>query len=380
MNLFGDSYKSHRNLVGYDSKPEPTPYQLAQAYAQRNAKPTSGVMNASVEYPVDVHHKGLSETFGENVHQTPRLLGTPSIWRDFGKQTQKTFEELGLKVDKKRLFPVPVHLTSSEGRDIPYGNTRQGRDYHEQQWLEKDRLTNISPYYKNTSDWKLDKGLLDYGLFRRSVDLANPSLGLGDNSYLGITKEGAERSRGTPEITETFGGGAPDFKSTTTTTKAVPPTGSTPWHEYAHYLDNWAGGSSGSSLSRIATTLDLSPYSSPHRDLTAQDHYEAWMNDDRTAHLDVVDKINTVDHPNQKLNNPREILGRLYVTAMLNPTRTDGKYFDPISGAKHNMEENIARAIGTYLNPEQSFDEGHIQGIKDMRKDVMGAFANLLNQ
>jgi len=379
MSLLGDAYKSYKGLVGYDPKPEPQPtrYQLAQAYAQRSAKPTSGVMNASVEYPVDVHHKGLSETFGENVHQTPRLLGTPSIWKEFGEQTSKTFEELGLKVDKKRLFPAPVHLTSSEGRDIPYGDAMQGRDYHEQQWLEKDRLANISPYYKNTSDWQLaplhstNEGLLNaYGLFRRSIDSANPGLGLDDNSYIGIARRGAKESRGHLVPAQ-----APNFEE-----HYIRPRRSTPWHEYAHYLDVWAGGSSGSSLSRIATTLDLSPYSSPHRDLTAQDHYEAWMNDPRTAHLDVVDKINTVDHPNQKLNNPREILGKLYVTAMLNPTRADGTYFDPSSGAPHNMEENIARAIGTYLNPDAEEDEGHIKGIKDMRKDVMGAFANLLNQ
>ena len=99
------------------------------------------------------------------------------------------------------------------------------------------------------------------------------------------------------------------------------------------------------------------------------------MNDPRTAHLDVVDKINTADHPNEKLNNPREILGKLYVTAMLNPNKTDGTPF-----GQRNMEENIARALGTFFNPDQSADEGHIQGIKDMRGDVMAALANLLNQ
>ena len=37
MSLLGDAYKSYKGLVGYDPKPEPQPtrYQLAQAYAQR---------------------------------------------------------------------------------------------------------------------------------------------------------------------------------------------------------------------------------------------------------------------------------------------------------------------------------------------------------
>ena len=366
MSLLEDAYKSFKGLVGYE---EPKPPQLSGG-----GTAISGVMNASVQYPVDVHHKGLSETFGDTVHQTPRLLASPSIWEEFGEQTSKTFEELGLKVDEKRLFPTNIHLASSEGRDIPYGNAMEGRDYHEQQWLEKDRLANISPYYSNTSDWQLaplhstNEGLLNaYGLYRRSIDSANPGLGLDDNSYIGIAKQGAKESRG-----HLIPAQAPNFEE-----HYIRPSRSTPWHEYAHYLDVWAG--RGNSLSQIALTLELPP-SSPHRDFTAQDHYEAWMNDDRTAHLDVVDKINTTDHPNQKLNNPREILGKLYVTAMLNPTRADGTYFDPSSGAPNNMEENIARAIGTYLNPDAETDEGHIKGIKDMRKDVMGAFANLLNQ
>jgi len=361
MSLLEDVYKSYKGLVGYDTRPQPIPPQLAQG--------VGGVMNASVESPSDVHHKGLSETFGDTVHQTPRLLASPSIWEEFGEQTSKTFEELGLKVDKKRLFPTNIHLASSEDRDIPYGNAMQGRDYHEQQWLEKDRLANISPYYSNTSDWQLaplhstNQGLLQaYGLYRRSIDSANPGLGLDDNSYIGIAKQGAKESRG-----HLIPAQAPNFEE-----HYIRPSRSTPWHEYAHYLDVWAG--RGNSLSQIALTLDL-PTSSPHRDLTAQDHYEAWMNDDRTAHLDVVDKINTTDHPNQKLNNPREILGKFYVTAMLNPTRTDGQPF-----GQRNMSENIVRAMGVFFNPDQSRDEGHIQGIKDMRGDVMTSIANLLNQ
>jgi hypothetical protein len=428
MSLLEDAHKSFKGLVGY----EPTDQErLAEQYALRSgvtltqqaqaqAQPsinTGGVMNASVQSPVNQSamelameneaygaprqegwklgdtYTRLSSLYGANVQSIPRLLGTPSTWKEFGDQASKTFKELGYKVDKKRLFPIPVHLDASEGRNIPLGDSTQGRDYHEQQWLEKSRLDSLHPIHKKIAQsdpgWELrsDGGINSYGLFYGSIDSDKyPNAPIyNDNSYLGISTIGSTESRGTPEITETFGGGAPDFKSSTITTKAVPPIRSTPWHEYGHYLDQWLGslGASGgkNSLSDIAMSLNYPKHeANPQLEVTAQDHYEAWMTDDRTAHLDVVDKINTVDHPNQKLNNPREILGKLFATAMANPKRTDGAFFDPDPFHRNNMEENIARAIGTYFNPDAQYDEGHIQGIKDMRSDVIGAIANLLNQ
>ena len=364
MSLLEDAYKSYKGLVGYQ---EPKPPQLSGG-----GTAISGVMNASVQSPVDVHHKGLSETFGENVHQTPRLLGSKSAWKEFGDQTIKTFEEFGLKVDKKRLFPTPAHLVSSEGRDIPYGTVAEGKEFHEMNWLNKDRDTNIKPrpgggwYLIPKSSNRTDAGLLGIvGLTSPSFDSYNPGLNLGDQTYVGVSGAGASLSRGIPSVTttETFGGGAPDFTkiSKDTTTKAIPATQNVTGHEYGHYLDVWMG--KGTPLSDIAMSHS-----------GATNPYAAWMNDPRTAHLDVVDNINTVMQ-GAKVNNPREILGKFYVTAMLNPTRTDGKPF-----GKQNMEENIARALGVFFNPDQRRSEGHIQGIKDMRGDVMTSIANLLNQ
>ena len=45
-----------------------------------------------------------------------------------------------------------------------------------------------------------------------------------------------------------------------------------------------------------------------------------------------------------------------------------------------DIQENIARALGVYFNPDQRRGEGHRQVIKDMRVDVMTSLANLLNQ
>ena len=118
MSLLKDAHKSFKGLLGVNH-PQP-----------QSAQRSGGVMNASVNQPVDIHHKGLSETFGENVHQTPRLLGTPSTWKEFGDQTTKAFEEIGLQVGQDRLFPVPVHLSSSEGRYIPDGNAIQGKEFN----------------------------------------------------------------------------------------------------------------------------------------------------------------------------------------------------------------------------------------------------------
>ena len=419
-----EPHKSFKGLVGYQPTEQEklaeqyalrsgvTPTQQAQAQAQAQAQPsinTGGVMNASVQSPINQMEEEaygaprqegwklgdtytrLSSLYGANVQSIPRLLGTPSTWEEFGDQVTTVFEELGYKVDKKRLFPIPVHLDASEGRNIPLGDSTQGRDFFESAYLEKNRLDSLHPIHKSPQikpGWELQRGgvINNRGLFDRSIDSAKyPNASIyNDNSYLGISTLGSIDSRGIPEITETFGGGAPDFKSSTITTKAVPSQRSTPWHEYGHYLDQWLGslGATGikNKLSDIA--LDLLPleFTSRMTPPNANDLYEAWMTDDRTAHLDVVDKINTADHPNEKLNNPREILGKLFATAMVNPKRTDGAPFDPESPHKNNMKENIARAIGTYFNPDAQYDEGHIQGIKDMRRDVIGAIANLLNQ
>jgi len=342
MSLLEDIHKSFNGLLGVNH-PQP-----------QSALVNGGVMSTSVSQPVDVHHKGLSETFGENVHQTPRLLGTPSTWKEFGDQTTKTFDELGLKVDQNRIFPSPVHLQSSEGRYIPVGTATEGKDFHEMNWLNKDADANLDSrqYPSSISGWSLapqnsnNSGLLyQAGLMRPSLQSVNPGHNIGDNSLLGVSKQGASLSRGT---------------------QGIPAKQNVTGHEYGHYLDVWMG--KGEPLSDIAMSLGVTTMQP-----TPQDWYEAWMNDPRTAHLDVVDKINTTDHPNQKLNNPREILGKLYVTAMLNPIQR-------MDGSDRNMEENIARAIGVFFNPDQSRGEGHIQGIKDMRGNVMTSIANLLNQ
>ena len=354
MSLLKEAYKSLNGLLGVNH-PQP-----------QSALVNGGVMSTSVSQPVDVHHKGLSETFGENVHQTPRLLGTPSTWKEFGDQTTKAFEELGLQVGQDRMFPVPVHLASSEGRYIPDGNAIQGKDFNEMNWLRKDADSNLDPRQYPTQSWALGdpnsnlKGLLRIaGLMRPSLQSVNPGHNIGDNNYLGVSKHGASLSRG-----ETV----PLFLSRDGEEQHIPAQQNVTGHEYGHYLDVWMGGASNdTTLSRIAMSL---------QGQTEDELYKAWMTDDRTAHLDVMDKINTVDHPNQKLNNPREVLGKLYVTAMLNPTRTtDGQPF-----GQRNMSENIVRAMGVFFNPDQSRGEGHIQGIKDMRGDVMTSIANLLNQ
>jgi len=407
MSLLEDAYKSFKGLVGYE---EPKPPQLSknklsQLYAQRSGLPINqqgGVMNASVQSPVNQSAMELAmekeaygasrqegwklgdtyiglDMFGANVHSTPRLLGSKSAWKEFANQTTKTFEEFGLQVDQKRFFPTPVHLSSSEGRDIPYGTVVEGKEFNEMNWLNKDRDTNIEP--RPGGGWFLSSpnssnaGLMSMvGLTSPSFDSYNPGRNLGDNTYVGVSTKGASLSSGTPSVTttETFGGGAPDFRkiSKDTTTQAIYAQQNVTGHEYGHYLDVWMG--NGTPLNQIVMSLGVNT-AQP----TENDWLVAWMNDPRTAHLDVVDNINTVMQ-GAKVNNPREILGKLYVTAMLNPTRIDGQPFS--SDPTTNMSENIVRAMGVFFNPDQTDDEGHIQGIKDMRGDVITSIANLLNQ
>ena len=310
----------------------------------------------------------LNSLFGDNVASEGRLVGSPfpSTWKEFGNQLTTVFEEFGLKVDQNRFFPTPIYLDEG-GKGMTPTKEKEG--------LEKRRLANT--FMNPTKGWNTLDLNKTYGMTIRSADQFHKSIGdpndppIGDNAYAGISRKGVLESLGKPS--KIIPAQAPNFEQHMF--PAQPPTRSTPWHEYGHILDNWAG--DGERLSAIATTLDL-PIASPQRDLIAHDYYVAWMNDDRTKHLDIVDKINTTDHPNQKLNNPREILGKLYVTAMLNPTRSDGSSF--ASNPQRNMSENIVRAMGVYFNPDQSRGEGHIQGIKDMRGDVLTSIANLLNQ
>ena len=96
------------------------------------------------------------------------------------------------------------------------------------------------------------------------------------------------------------------------------------------------------------------------------------MRDPRTAHLDMEDQVNVSHHEGR--NNPREILGKLYTTALMGEYKNNPKH--PFL---EDIQENIARALGVFMDDQWS-DEGHSQQIKEQRRDVMGALANIFSQ
>jgi hypothetical protein len=260
--------------------------------------------------------------FGKQVYMT---YGSPTIWNEFGDNIQQSFQDYGYSVDRDKLFPSDVHLTSSADRGFTDGKP-------EMNWLNDNSGMN---------DWRLGKDdiIRAWGKEVPSEDLYwGEGVPLGE-SLLAITQEGANATRPNPNFS---GQGYM----------------SVPSHEYGHYIDNYLSGGN-KSLSDVTLSLD----SVSHHKPSQEQLYSRWMNDPKTEHLNI-----------EGTNNPREVFGNLYTTALANP-------WDPnINMPKPwHMRENIARAFGPMFNPQYKW-EGHGPQITNQREDVLGALANYLNQ
>ena len=287
--------------------------------------------------------------FGDQVYMT---YGSPQGWNEFGDLMMNEFSDLNLKVDRKKLFPSDVHLTSSADRNIPFGRQVQRNphidseaiDKYEQEWLEKN--TGMAWELQNEDNMSTGIGLLRaMGKF-----LPDPREG-----HLAVTREGMFRSRD-------FYPGGDDPQ--TGEPYVYPPYENIPGHEYGHYLDLYLGGGNEYLGDVVRSIMD--ELGGQYGGITQEQVYNAFMNDPRTAHLDVEDKVNKQTPFYQ--NNPREILGKLYTTSLMESERI----FE-------NDHENIARAFGAMFG-KQGKVQGHGKKITDQRGGVMSALANILGQ
>lgn len=294
---------------------------------------------------LDQKGKTPNENYGENVRMNydPKRSTMGSVWNDFGGIIRQKFLDQGEDVPRKKLFPSDVNLYSTENMTFnqPLG------DYQEQQALQK----------MGETEWRLrDDGKLGAaGMANPSNEiffgLTNPS---GDNeSHLGVSQQGAFLS--SPQNIEVFNGKNKIPK------KFQMPISNVTGHEYAHYIGNYF--SDGNySLSDITEDLMLNDTNGVP---TQAELMEAWMNDPRTEHLDVFDKLNT--KPVSAKVNPRAILGKFYTTSLIE----EGGNFE-------NMRENIARSLQGFFG-DNFRNEGHGLLVTDQKKDVMSALAKLLN-
>ena len=344
MSLLKEAYKSLDGLLGSASNTQPTQEEmdrLAKLYAQR-----AGVMDTPDPAPRESRHyydQYTPSTFG---HKVDMVHGSHPIWNEFGDRTLQTFDEYGLLVDRKNLFPWDATLSSSADRDIPRG--RQVRtnphidsepyDMYEQQWLE--RHTDM-PWFLN--EWGR---LKSSGKYRPDIN------------HLAVTQVGADDSR---DFTTPF------VNRSTGQPEVWMPLQNVTGHEYGHYLDMNLGGGHGFLSEVVESMINRKPHA-----MTQENLMELWMRDPRTAHLDMEDRVNVSHH--EGIRNPREILGKLYTTALMGEYRKNPDY-----PQLQDMQENIARALGTFMDDQWS-DEGHSQEIKDQRRDVMGALANVFSQ
>lgn len=328
--------------------------RLERLYRQQE-----GVMDTPDPIPrVSRHYydQYTPSTFGATVDM---VHGSHPLWNEFGDRTLQTFDEYGLQVDRKNLFPWDVQLSTSADRNLPYGTSRSQYpigsphadqlpiDHYEQQWLNENTGMN----------WQLrpDGLLASYGKF-------NPN-----DNHLAITRAGASASRD-------FYPGGNDPQ--TGEPYVYPPWQNVTGHEYGHYLDWNLGGGEGY-LSDVLQSMVAQGHS-PHN-TSREDLFNMWMNDPRTAHLDMEDRVNVSHH--EGIRNPREILGHLYTSAWM-------EAHDPNNRTRFNqqrgfpggsMVESVARVLGTFMD-DQGSDEGHSQEIMDQRGSVMGALANILGQ
>ena len=315
--------------------------RIARAYQQR-----TGIMGQPTPFPRESRHyydQYTPSTFGATVDM---VHGSHPIWNEFGDRTLQTFDEYGLLVDRKDLFPWDATLSSSADRDIPRGkhfyppqNPHQEYepfDMYEKEWLE--RHTDM-PWFLN--EWGR---LKSSGKYRPDIN------------HLAITQLGAEDSRDYQGL----------INRSTGKPQVYPPFQNVTGHEYGHYLDKNLGGEHGF-LSDVIESMVVAGHN-PHN-TSQEDLFNLWMNDPRTAHLDVEDRVNQQTPFYQ--NNPRKILGHLYTSALMEGM--EGEY------PGGSMIESVARALGTFMD-DQIQIEGHSQAIMDQRRSVMGALANILGQ
>ena len=342
--IWNNASKAVGGMLGSASNTQPTQEEienLRKAYAQR-----AGVMDTPDPIQRESRHyydQYTPSTFG---HKVDMVHGSHPIWNEFGDRTLATFEKYGLKVDRKNLFPWDATLSSSADRNIPHG--RQVRtnphidsepyDIYEKQWLEQN--TGM-PWFIN--DWGRLKSSGKY----------DPNV-----NHLAVTQWGADDSR---DFTTPF------VNRSTGQPEVWMPLQNVTGHEYGHYLDMNLGGGYGFLSEVVESMINRKPHA-----MTQENLMELWMRDPRTAHLDMEDRVNVSHH--EGIRNPREILGKLYTTALMGEYRKN-----PDRPQLQDMQENIARALGVFMDDQWS-DEGHSQQIKDQRRDVMGALANVFSQ
>ena len=344
--IWNNASKAVGGMLGSASNTQPTQEEienLRKAYAQR-----AGVMDTPDPIQRESRHyydQYTPSTFG---HKVDMVHGSHPIWNEFGDRTLSTFEKYGLKVDRKNLFPWDATLSSSADRNIPRGTHQWLKnpksphqdyvpwDLYEKEWLEQH--TDM-PWFLN-----------EFGRLKSSGKYRP------DINHLAVTQWGADDSR------DWFG----LINKSTGEQQIHPSYQNVTGHEYGHYLDKNLGGEHGF-LSDVIESMVVAGHN-PHN-TSQEDLFNLWMNDPRTAHLDVEDRVNQQTPFYQ--NNPRKILGHLYTSALMEGM--EGEY------PGGSMIESVARALGTFMD-DQALDEGHSQAIMDQRRSVMGALANILGQ
>ena len=122
------------------------------------------------------------------------------------------------------------------------------------------------------------------------------------------------------------------------------------------------------------------PFHQGEQNWTQENLYNAWMNDPRTAHLDVEDPTDRIHHSGR--NNPREGFGEYISTALTDPnyqTVWDHPgYPQHVKDYKLSNAEIFARAAGNTLRPQVE-DEGFGTITPDLDRTFANSLATYLN-
>ena len=134
------------------------------------------------------------------------------------------------------------------------------------------------------------------------------------------------------------------------------PFSSVGMHELGgHYYDNVIAGQDNISASEIMQSYSTgNPAAGGAMIPTQENFYEQWMNDPRTAHLDVEDPTDRIHHSGR--NNPREGFGQYISTALSDPgyqtVWNSPGYSQETKDYRLSPQEIFARAIGTSFRPQ----------------------------
>ena len=289
----------------------------------------------------------------------PTFEAIDNIWNTYGT----------LPVHRKKYLPEDLNFIAESGRSANFLNDNVG--------TEGDNYYGTFGF-ENSPDWRPTDNLgmyldVPFGQWQEGLNVGYALDDRLDRPTVAISDLGWEAMQPGLDIISN-----PDVDP-----QHFLPHSSVGMHELGgHYYDNVIAGQD-----QLAASDIMNSYGN----LTQEELYEQWMNDPRTAHLDIEDPTDRIHHSGR--NNPREGFGQYISTALADPGyqtiwnlpdregfASEEDFNMATNYSKYRLEpaEKLARAVGASFRP-QFEEEGHSTITPELNRIYANSLATFLN-